>query len=98
MIGLEPLHLVVRSDHCHFRFRRDVEACRRELGRRLTELEARVRGALAEGNESDAAAYDLGVRRELAPFMGEERANRYFGMFSAATDWAGVALYVNRNP
>ena len=30
--------------------------------------------------------------------MGEEPASRYFEMFSAATDWAGVAFYVNRNP
>ena len=38
------------------------------------------------------------VREELAPFMGEDRVNRYFDMFPAATDWAGVAFYVKRNP
>ena len=38
------------------------------------------------------------VRAELAPFMGTDRVNRYFDMFPAATDWAGVAFYVKRNP
>jgi len=87
-----------RFGAAHFGFRSDVEACRMALGRRLDALEARVRRALDEGNESDAADYELEVRRELAPFMGEEGVERYLGLFSAANDWAGVAFYLNRNP
>ena len=46
----------------------------------------------------DAARFETEVRTELAPFMGEERVHRYFDMFPAATDWAGVAFYAKRNP
>jgi glyoxylase-like metal-dependent hydrolase (beta-lactamase superfamily II) len=87
-----------RFGAAHFGFRTDVEACRTELARRLEALEARVRRALDEGNDSDAADYEQEVRSELASFMGEEGAERYLGLFSAANDWAGVAFYLNRNP
>lgn len=82
----------------HFGFHEDVEARRVQLKERLAALEARVRAALADGDDSDAARFDQEVREELAPFMGEERVNRYFDMFPASTDWAGVAFYVERNP
>jgi glyoxylase-like metal-dependent hydrolase (beta-lactamase superfamily II) len=82
----------------HFGFRTDVEECRLELGRRLQTLEARVREALEQGNESDAADYEREVRDELARFMGDERSTRYLDLFSAANDWAGVAFYVKRHP
>ena len=66
---------------------------------RLSALEARVRAALKAGDElEDAGRFENEVRSELAPFMGEDRVNRYFDMFPAATDWAGVAFYVKRNP
>ena len=66
---------------------------------RLEALEARVRAAIVAGNEvEDAEKFEREVREELAPFMGEERVNRYFDMFPAQTDWAGVAFYVKRNP
>jgi glyoxylase-like metal-dependent hydrolase (beta-lactamase superfamily II) len=82
----------------HFGFHEDVEVRRLQLSERLGELEARVRIALETGDESDAARFEAEVRHELAPFMGENRVNRYFDMFPAATDWAGVAFYVKRNP
>ena len=87
-----------RFGAAHFGFRSDVEACRTELARRLDAFEARVRQALAKGNESDATAYELEVRAELAAFMGEEGAARYLGLFPATNDWAGVAFYLSRNP
>ncbi|MDX1493002.1 MAG: hypothetical protein R3253_02930, partial [Longimicrobiales bacterium] len=66
---------------------------------RLDALEARVRTAIEAGEEvEDAKRFEKEVRQELAPFMGEERVNRYFDMFPAETDWAGVAFYVQRNP
>lgn len=83
----------------HFGFYADVEARRVALKTRLETLEARVRAAIEAGNEvEDAERFEREVRLELAPFMGEERVNRYFDMFPAQTDWAGVALYVKRNP
>ena len=72
---------------------------RLQLVERLEALESRVRAAIAEGREDeDAAAFEKEVREELAPFMGEDRVNRYFNMFPAATDWAGVMFYIKRNP
>lgn len=82
----------------HFGFHEEVEARRMQLQERLDALEARVRAALKSGDESDADRYEKEVRAELARFMGEDEADRYFDMFSAATDWAGVAFYVQRNP
>ena len=82
----------------HFGIHEDVEARRLQLKGRLEALEARVRTALESGDESDAEDFDREVRAELAPFMGEDRVNRYFDMFPASTDWAGVAFYIKRNP
>jgi len=82
----------------HFGFHEDVEARRTQLQERLDALEARVRAGLARGDRSDAERFDAEVRAELAPFMGEEEVNRYFDMFPASIDWAGVAHYVERNP
>jgi glyoxylase-like metal-dependent hydrolase (beta-lactamase superfamily II) len=83
----------------HFGFHGDVERRRAQLAERLVALEARVRSAMASGEEdADAAAFEKEVRDELAPFVGRERVDRYFDMFPAATDWAGVAFYVQRNP
>lgn len=83
----------------HFGFHADVEARRAQLAERLEALEDRVRAAIEAGEETeDAERYEREVREELAPYMGEERVNRYFDMFPARTDWAGVAFYVKRNP
>lgn len=83
----------------HFGLHEDVEARRVQLAERLEALEARVRAAIDGGREEeDAAAFEHEVRTELAPFMGEDEVNRYFDMFPAATDWAGVMFYVKRNP
>ena len=82
----------------HFGFHEDVEARRLQLAERLEALEARVRIALESGDETDVDRYESEVRAELAPFMGEERVHQYFDMFPAATDWAGVAFYLKRNP
>jgi hypothetical protein len=82
----------------HFGLHEDVEDRRLQLEARLGALEARVRVALAAGDDRDADRFDAEVREELAPFMGEAKVNRYFDMFPAANDWAGVAFYVKRNP
>ncbi len=82
----------------HFGMHGDVPARVRQLGERLAAVEARVRRALAEGDAEDAARYEREVRDELAPSVGRERVDRYFDMFGAATDWAGVRFYLERNP
>jgi glyoxylase-like metal-dependent hydrolase (beta-lactamase superfamily II) len=82
----------------HFGLHGDVPGRAAQLQERLDALEARVRRALDEGDDTDAEAFDREVRAELAPYMGEERVNLYFDMFSAAIDWRGVAFYVERNP
>jgi len=85
----------------HFGIHEDVESRRLQLQERLDALESRVRAAVAMGideEEADSARFEQEVREELAPFMGEDRVNRYFDMFPAATDWVGVAFYVKRNP
>lgn len=85
----------------HFGLHEDVEPRRVQLQERLDGLEARVRAAIEKGidaEEEDSQLFEGEVRSELAPFMGEEEVKRYFDMFPAATDWAGVAFYVKRNP
>lgn len=82
----------------HFGLHEDVEPRRTQLAERLSALEARVRMALETNDESDRHLFEREVRAELAPYMGEDRVNRYFDMFPAATDWAGVAFYLKRNP
>jgi len=82
----------------HFGFHGNVRARSRLLQERLDALEARVRVALRAGDSEDAARYEGEVRDELEPWAGRERVDRYFETFSAATDWAGVKFYVERNP
>ena len=88
-----------RAAVTHFGVHGDVAQRRDQLAARLTALEARVRAAMEAGEEeADAARFEEEVREELAPYMGREEVDRYFDMFSAATDWAGVAFYLKRNP
>lgn len=82
----------------HFGLHGDVPGRARQLRERLDALEARVRAALARGDDGDARRYDEEVREKLAPFLGREEVDRYFDMFTAATDWAGVKFYLERNP
>lgn len=85
----------------HFGLYDDVEERRVQLKERLGALEARVRAAIEAGPDeevADAERFERQVREELAPHMGEEGVNRYFDMFPAQTDWAGVAFYLKRNP
>ncbi len=82
----------------HFGFHGNVRARCRLLQERLDALEARVRVALRAGDSDDAARYERQVRDELESWARRERVDRYFDTFSAATDWAGVRFYLERNP
>ena len=82
----------------HFGIHGDVPARLRQLRQRLSTLEERVRAAMTSGDEGDAARYEEEVREELSRYLGRAAVDGYFGMFAAATDWAGVKFYLDRNP
>lgn len=81
----------------HFGFHGDVPGRVEQLRTRLVALERRVRQAMASGDEADGARYDREVRDELAPYLGREEVERYFDMFTATIDYAGVRFYLERN-
>lgn len=97
---LEEISVVApeRFAATHFGIHGNVPDRVRQLREALAALEARVRKAMAEGDDDDAQRYDQEVRESLAPFHGREAVDRYFDMFTAATDWAGVKFYLERNP
>jgi len=80
----------------HFGFHRRFEERRTELAERLRALESRVRSALEKGNEGDAQDYERQVREEFGRYLPAEDVDRYFDVFPAATDWAGVRRYLER--
>lgn len=82
----------------HFGLHGDVPGRVAQMAGVLAALEGRVRIALEEGDRTDADRFNEETIEALAPFMGEEDVTKYFEMFPAATDWAGVAFYLERNP
>lgn len=80
----------------HFGMYGDVPGRVEQLRTRLTALEARVREAMARGDEDDADRYEEEVREALAAHVDAARVARYFDTFAAATDWAGVKFYLER--
>ncbi len=97
---LEEVSVVApeRFGATHFGIHPDAPARARQLAERLAALERRVRRAIDTNDVEDAGRYDREVRDELAPFLGREEVERYFDLFTAATDWAGVKFYLERNP
>jgi len=82
----------------HFGLHGDVGGRVAQLRRALGDLERRVRSAVATGDRGDASRYEEETRALLAETWTRAEVDRYFDMFPAATDWAGVEFYVNRNP
>ncbi len=63
----------------------------------LTKLEARVRRALETGTtEEDAERYEEEVRTAYSAFFPRKGVDRYFDIFSAARDYAGVVRAVQK--
>jgi len=87
-----------RFGAAHFGFHENTGMRCRELQSALHALEERVRQALASGDDADAERYEEEVRDGLGSQVGRARVDGYFDMFPAATDWAGVAFYLKRNP
>ena len=80
----------------HFGLYRDVESRRRELAERLREILTRVRQALEADDPGDALRYEEEVRAAQAEHLPRERVDRYFDVFRATNDWAGVRRYVEK--
>lgn len=63
----------------------------------LAKLEARARAAMAEGREeADAALYEEEVRSAYAAFFRRRGVDRYFDIFAAARDYAGVVRAIRK--
>jgi glyoxylase-like metal-dependent hydrolase (beta-lactamase superfamily II) len=92
LAGLRPERVGVT----HFGLHADFEERRRELDERLIAIEARVSEALDAGDEGAAQEYEEQVRSEQAERLGRERVDRYFDVFPAVMDWAGVKRYLEK--
>ena len=62
----------------------------------LSALHDRVKAALASGNESDRDVYEREVRDAISEFRPKDEVDGYFDAFSAAVDWDGMRLYLER--
>lgn len=87
-----------RFGAAHFGLHGDVPRRIEQLRTRLHALETRVRTALEVGDEQDPERFEEEVREELSEHLERGRVDRYFDTFPAATDWAGVRFYLERNP
>lgn len=75
----------------------DVAGRIRSMREALDALVGRVRVALRKAvTEEDAGAWEEEVRERLARHRPREEVDRYFEVFRAATDYAGVARAIGR--
>lgn len=81
----------------HFGFRSDVESCLIQFKNHLQVLEGRVHAWMGSSDDSDIRAFGQEVRDELTDFLGVDKTMKFLEMFPPATDWAGVAFYLERN-
>jgi glyoxylase-like metal-dependent hydrolase (beta-lactamase superfamily II) len=88
-----------RAAVSHFGVHTDPTERAAELRAALVALAGRVRAALEAGKaEADAERYEEEVRVRLAEHLPRAHVDRYFDTFTAATDYAGVRRFVERNP
>ena len=80
----------------HFGIYDDFDARRQELDDALAALEDRVRAGLGTNDPGLAEEYEEETRERQAAVIGQERAHRYFDVFNAANDWAGMRLCLKR--
>ena len=80
----------------HFGIHDDFAGHLSEMRNRLSTLRDRVQKALASGDDSDRDVYEREVRDEISEFRPRDEVDGYFGAFSAAVDWDGMRLYLER--
>lgn len=80
----------------HFGVYDDFEARRAELSEALIRLERRARASLGTEDARPAEEFEAETRERQAAVIGRERADRYFDVFNAVNDWAGMRLYLRR--
>ena len=67
-----------------------------EMRKRLSALRDRVEAALASGDDSDRDIYEREVREAISEFRPRDEVDGYFDAFSAAVDWDGMRLHLER--
>jgi len=98
---LETLHTLESVDPdtfgvSHFGIHDEFAGRLSEMRERLSALRDRVEAALASGNDSDRDVYELEIREAISVFRPREEVDGYFDAFSAAVDWDGMRLYLER--
>ena len=98
---LETLHTLESVDPdtfgvSHFGIHDDFMGRLSEMQERLSALRDRVEAALESGNDSDRDVYELEIREAISVFRPREEVDGYFDAFSAAVDWDGMRLYLER--
>jgi glyoxylase-like metal-dependent hydrolase (beta-lactamase superfamily II) len=87
-----------RAVWTHFGLHDDPVGRAAEFSQTLRDFHARVSEALARGDaEADADAFEVEVRDRLRPSLGDA-VDRYFDVFAAATDYAGMRRFVHKHP
>ncbi len=98
---LETLHTLESVDPdtfgvSHFGVHDEFAGRLSEMRERLSALRDRVEAALESGNDSDRDVYELEIREAISVFRPREEVDGYFDAFSAAVDWDGMRLYLER--
>ena len=84
------------SGNPYFGFHDDFTGRLSEMRMRLSALRDRVEAALAAGDDTDRDVYEREVREGISKFRASEEVDGYFNAFSAATDWDGMRLHLER--
>lgn len=85
----------------HFGLHGSFHARRLEILEALEALAGRVHRAMSAGEEAEAEdreRFHAETIEHLSRALGDDRPERYFGIFSAATDWDGMRFHLARNP
>ena len=85
-----------RAAVTHFGIHEEVTERALGLERALQDLARRVARTAEAEQEEAGMRYQAEVCEQLSAFLDPSRVERYFEVFKASTDWAGVAFYLAR--